>query len=103
MAKETTAIEFLQAWYKGRCNGEWEKVKGVTIETMETPGWMVTIDLDETALASAAMRPVKIERSPGDWMECRVEHGQFIGMGDAGKLPAILQTFEKFASRAQAG
>jgi hypothetical protein len=99
MAKELNPIEFLQNWYRTNCNGEWEKVKGITIETMETPGWHVTIDLAETPLSGVGMRPVKIERGPADWIDCRVEHDRFLGMGDAAKLPAILQTFEKFAKR----
>ncbi len=101
MAKEINALEFLQNWYRAQCNGEWEKVKGMTIETMETPGWLVTIDLAETPLSGAGMRPLKNERGPSDWIDCRVEHDQFLGMGDAGKLPAILHAFQKFAGHAR--
>lgn len=101
MTSEKHGLAFLQDWYRAQCNGEWEHVKGVTIETLETPGWMVTIDLEGTPLESMYMEPLCVERSPADWIECRVETQQFRATGDSTKLFAILLAFEKWASRVQ--
>lgn len=96
---EKHPLVFLQNWYRSQCNGEWEHVKGVTIETLETPGWMVTIDLEGTPLEGVFLEPVCVEKSPTDWIEHRVEGSQFLAAGDSSKLIAILQAFEKWASQ----
>jgi len=94
------AIEFLQSWYHAQTNGEWEHVRGVTIETLDNPGWRVTIDLVETPLQGVAMAPIRLEKSPQDWLVCEVERDQFRGNGDSRKLPSILQVFQSWAGEA---
>lgn len=90
--------KFLESWYESRCNGVWEHANGVTIETLATAGWLVTIDLQETPLEARRMREVSAQRSEKDWMVCKVEHNQFRGEGDPKKLSAILRVFETWAS-----
>ena|SRR5882762_9791465 len=96
------AIEFLQSWYRAQTNGEWEHARGVTIETLDNPGWRVTIDLVGTPLQSVAMSTVRREKSPQDWLVCEVERDQFRGNGDARKLLVILQFFQSWAEEAVA-
>ena len=38
----------IDQWHKSNCNGDWEHSYGVTIETLDNPGWWVKIDLAET-------------------------------------------------------
>lgn len=92
-------VEFLQSWYRAQSNGEWEHVHGVTIETLDTPGWLVTIDLVETPLQDRIMPAIREERSPQDWLACEVQHNQFRGQGDHQKLLAILQVFQDWAAQ----
>ena len=94
-----TSLEFLQAWYRAQSNGDWEHANGVTIETLDNPGWLVTIDLALTALEDQPMQPVRQERSPTDWLICEVDHNQFRGQGDPQKLQTILQIFQSWASQ----
>jgi len=96
------AVQFIQTWYQAQCNGVWEHGNGITIETLATPGWQVTIDLAETVLEDRSMREFVVRRSERDWIVCKVEHGQFRGEGDPNKLAAILHIFETFASQAAA-
>ncbi len=91
------AIEFLQTWYRAQTNGEWEHARGVTIESLDNPGWRVTIDLVETSLEGASMKAVRREKSAHDWLVCEVERDQFCGDGDPRKLVAILQVFQSWA------
>jgi hypothetical protein len=97
------ALQFLLNWYDRQCNGEWEKVNGITIETLASRGWLVTIDLLETPLENQAMSPVRHERSNTDWILCEVEHGKFHGEGDSQKLGEILLVFEKWVNAQAAG
>jgi hypothetical protein len=93
-------VDFLQSWYQSQANGEWERAHGVTIETLDTPAWMVTIDLAGTALDGQSMPAVRNERSPSDWLLCEVDHNQFCGQGDSRKLLVILEIFQRWAAEA---
>lgn len=96
MSVPLSLIEWFQNWYKEQCNGEWEHVHGVTIETLGTPGWQVTIDLEGTQLEGVPMPIARRERSAQDWIECCVEHNQFRGEGDPLKLAAIVHHFRQW-------
>jgi Immunity protein 53 len=93
-------VEFLQSWYQAQADGEWERALGVTIETLDTPAWMVTIALAGTALDGRTMAAIQEERSATDWMLCEVEQNQFRGQGDSQKLLVILEIFQRWASGA---
>jgi hypothetical protein len=88
------ALDWLQNWYRSQCNGKWERVHGVTIETLDCPGWLVTIDLAGTKLEGAVMEELHVRRSKTDWIDCAVEYGKFYGQGDVRKLGCILLTFQ---------
>ena len=92
-------LEFLLSWYRAQCNGTWEHAYGVTIETLSSPGWMVTIDLMETALQDKSMPAIRVQRSETDWLLCEVDHNRFRGQGDSQKLAAILQAFQIWVTR----
>ena len=97
-----TPVDFLQSWYLSQCNGDWEHRYGVTIESLDNPGWMVTIDLVQTALEGRAMTAVRKERNATDWLVCEVVENQFRGAGDHTKLLAILNVFQTWASAPKA-
>jgi hypothetical protein len=41
-------ISWLEDWYEAQCNGDWDDGNGVKIDTLDNPGWMVTVDLNGT-------------------------------------------------------
>ena len=91
------SLVFLQSWYQAQCNGVWEHGHGITIESLSSPGWLLTVDLAETPLAERSMETVAREKNEKDWLLCEVSHSQFRGAGDSHKLPEILSIFETFA------
>jgi Immunity protein 53 len=95
-------VEFLQSWYQSQCNGHWERSHGVTMESLDSPGWLVTIDLEGTPLEDRAMPAVEREASQGDWLVCEVSRNRFRGQGDPAKLVSILQVFQAWAESAPA-
>ena len=85
-------FEWLQKWYAEQCNGEWEHHYGVTIETLDNPGWSVKIDLTGTPLEYIEMTPIKSDadsENTSDWMHCRVSENQFLGFGDSQTLSTL--------------
>jgi hypothetical protein len=98
----TDELTWLQHWYVEHCDGEWAHGFGNTIETIDNPGWSLTICVEDTELASAIFEPVKTERSETDWIECRVaereirssrNYRRFEGFGGAANLSDIIAVF----------
>jgi hypothetical protein len=100
-------LSWLEHWYQEQCDGEWEHACGVTVETLDNPGWLVTIDLrgvEPEAVASTRVvsvlgePPSEMNGNKGGavWMTCKVESGKFIGAGDPSQLRAILAQFKSF-------
>lgn len=45
---DNNVIKWLQDWYFENCNGDWEHTYGITIETLDNPGWQLKICLEDT-------------------------------------------------------
>ena len=87
----------LETWYAANCDGEWEHSYGVTIETLDNPGWIVKIDLHGTRAAGENLEPVRIDRSESDWITYRVTEGQFrIACGPKNLSESIAEFIEWF-------
>jgi hypothetical protein len=92
-------FQFLQDWFAQNCDGDWEHTQGITIRTLDNPGWTVTINLIDTELESHAFPT--IERnidSDEDWIRCWVEASAFRGVGGPRNLAEILGVFQRWAS-----
>ena len=94
-------LERLQAWYLAHCDGEWEHTFGVSIDTLDNPGWIVDIDLTGTSLASRPFVAVArgMEPNETDWVSCKVESAKFQGAGGASNLAEILGIFLDWAEQ----
>jgi hypothetical protein len=92
-------LQELQAWYASQCDEDWEHTYGVTIETLDNPGWMLKVDLRDTELEGRSFEPMGRGDSEddADWIHCKVEKEQFIGCGGAGNLSELLRVFLKWA------
>ncbi|MEQ1886457.1 MAG: immunity 53 family protein [Bryobacteraceae bacterium] len=96
------SIEWLQRWYAAQCNGDWEHRYGVTIESLDNPGWMVKVDLTGTALENAEMETHSTfdahQGGPNpDWFDYSVMDRQFTGAGGHASLAKICDAFREFA------
>ena len=40
---KSNSINIIDDWFKSKCNGTWEHHLGVTIETTDNPGWLITV------------------------------------------------------------
>jgi len=91
-------LTWLQNWYRQWCDGDWEHSYGITISTLDNPGWSVDIDLIDTDLESKHFEAVKLERSELDWVHCSLQEGVFKGRGGPLNLKEILQIFHRWAA-----
>src|SRR5688500_2736768 len=88
----------IQEWYNSNCDTEWEHSYGIIIETLDNPGWYVTIDLTDTNLENKLF--IVIEENSADektWLNCKIENSRFKGTGDPFQLERILRIFVDWA------
>jgi len=90
-------ISWLGNFYASNCNGDWEHEFGIAIETLDNPGWSVSVDLERTELTGLSFERMEIERSQQDWVRCWIENGAWKGFGGPRNLQEILQVFRRWA------
>lgn len=70
-------LALIRDWYHARCDGDWEHRWGITIETLDNPGWRGRIAIEGTPLADRdPPAAVSIHRSDTDWLEIAVRHDE---------------------------
>lgn len=94
-----TALSRLQRWYASQCDGDWEHSYGITIETLDNPGWSMSIDLEGTQLSDVEISPIEIDRSDHDWLRCFVEGPRLRLVGGPENLEEMIALFLDIADR----
>jgi hypothetical protein len=98
------ALARLQQWYLDQCDEDWEHSYGVTISTLDNPGWTLEIDLTDTALAERPFEPIHYGMfedagtSGIEWIFCKVDGNKFSGAGGPLKLEEIINIFLNWAA-----
>lgn len=94
-----STIKWLEEWYKSQCIDDWQHFYGVKIDTLDNPGWRVTIDLAETALVNIVFEEYDVINSDDDWIHCQVKGECFDGYGDPSKLEEIITIFKEWVEK----
>ena len=92
-----SCIEFLESWNADQCNDTWEHEFGISIETVDNPGWVVTIALKETRLSGRPFPSVDISTNEADWLRCWVDNDVFNIASGPTNLSHGLGIFAKWA------
>lgn len=93
LGETADVLKRLEDWYLGECNGDWEHSYGVTIETLDNPGWIVKVDLSETAWENLEVARQITQRSEDDWIQIEVSDSRFVGCGGAKNLAEMIEGF----------
>ncbi len=92
------ALAELQRWYSAQCDGEWEHTHFcIKIDTIDNPGWTISIGLTDTQLADAPFEEINDLMAERDWIHCRVQQQRFEGVGGPHMLGRIIRTFLQWA------
>ncbi len=91
----------LQDWYSQYCDGYWEHNETINIHTIDSLGWMVTIDLQGTHCENKSFEKITNELNKDNWYHCDLRDGKFEGRGGACNLIDILSIFENWACKCQ--
>ena len=96
--KAISHTQRLQDWYLKACDGDWEHQYGISISSLDNPGWFLKVELKGTYLEEILFQEVKIQRDQEDnWLTCRLENGSFCGYGGPSNLEEILVIFLDWA------
>ena len=102
MKSEHTELEWLNRWYLKQCDGVWEHAFGITLETLDNPGWRLKVDLQGTDLKKKDFKTIsknldEIE-TQHDWWVCKVENSVFDASSSGSHLFTILSAFRRWAT-----
>ncbi len=93
-------LDDLQGWYEAQCDGDWEHSYGITIETVDNPGWSVRVDLAGTVLEDTPFPEIKegADQGKNNWLWCRRSGNTFEGFGGPDQLQGVLGAFLTWAT-----
>lgn len=97
--KRKDNIEWLQDFYEGLCDGDWEHMCGFRISTLDNPGWLFELDLSETILVDSPFAKLDDQRSDDDWVICQIKDAKFIGAGGPQNLNEIISLFRNWVEK----
>jgi len=90
-------LTWLSEWYSTQCYEAWAEEFGVSIDTLDNPGWSIKIDLEGTELEDRYFENLKIERSDNDWLFCAVKSKKFKAHCGPKNLNEALLVFRQWA------
>ena len=97
-------FQYLADWYENQCNRKWDSKRGISLRSLDRPGWLLKVDLVGTDLEHTPFQPVRVgvtdKGQPEEpvWMTCRVHEGQFIAACSPDMLSHALDTFQLWSS-----
>ncbi len=98
-------LDWLQNWYLQTCNGDWEHQYGMSISTLDNPGWQIAINLKDTPLEKKNFATLeKGKEDDEDWYQVGIETDPldgpiFTGYCSPQNLTVILGHFKKFTEK----
>lgn len=89
-----SALKRLSEWYDAQCDDLWEHRWGISITTIDNPGFALKIELTGTLLESACFERFEFEMNDTDrWYTCWKEDCIFHGAGAPLQIEAIIEQF----------
>jgi immunity protein 53 of polymorphic toxin system len=97
---EQSLLQRLASWYERNCDGRWEHGQGVKIETLDNPGWSISIDLKGTALEATPFL-VKEDRyhEQREWLRCWKDGVTFRAACGPRRLEDAVNLFVEWAEK----
>ena len=92
-------LAWIQEWYHRHCNGEWERQYGVKVDTLDNPGWSLTVDLRGTEAAGRVFDYLLVDHGEEDWYSIQSDGRTFEGNGDPRKLTKLMQCFREWVEQ----
>ena len=93
-------LKRLQEWYVSQCKNDWEHTYGISLSTLDNPGWSLNIDLTDTYLCDRRFAEVRLDGlDKNDWYICKVENHVFKACSGPERLSDVIAVFLEWAYR----
>ena len=92
-------LVWLQGWYAAHCDSDWEHDRGLSIGTLDNPGWRFSVNLDGTELQSTAFDRVEVHRAEHDWYVAWIEDSTFEAACGPLNLGEAIHTFRTWVQQ----
>jgi hypothetical protein len=86
-------LGYLVNWYAAQCDGEWEHEYGIRIETLDNPGWSISIDLVGTSTEGRVLKMSRREIGNGKWITFESTGISFEASCDPLSLQEVVEEF----------
>lgn len=84
----------LANWYLSQCDGKWEHDWGLSITTLDNPGFSLKINLHGTSLERADFDRVVVDYDTNDrWYTCWKENAEFHAAGAPSRIEEMIECF----------
>jgi len=93
------SIGFLVEWYKAHCDGDWEHDVAIRISTLDNPGWLLDVRIEDTELEGRIVDWVELEEDEMRWLHWRSTGKFFHARCGSGDLQRALDAFRVFAEQ----
>ena len=98
--QEPSLLDALQDWYERHCDGAWEHRYGVSIGTIDNPGWSFSVDLSGTEAEGAYFEEYRENFEDATaWLVCQKVGTQFVCNGGPRRLGRMIELFLDWADR----
>jgi len=97
MASTPEPLAALKDWFLAQCGGDWEHGDGVSITSLDNPGWSIEVALAGTVVADRTHERREIHRGEHDWLVCWVESEIFRAACGPGNLVEAVSGFLDWA------
>jgi hypothetical protein len=100
VTKDFDALTWLQEWFAGSCDGEWEQQWGVSLTSTPDPGWFLSIPLFETGLEDKPFPRIEhnTKKTDANWWICQLGEGHFLAACGTRDLASVVDVFKSWAT-----
>ena len=90
-------IVWLQQWYRSQFNGKGDQHFGISITTLDNPGWHLIINLKGTKYEGKTFRTIEKNLDTEiDWYFCSLEDDKFDAACGPKNLSDVLEIFKNW-------
>lgn len=90
-------LNWIDKWFSSVCNDNWEHGHGIKIETIDNPGWEITIDLNGSNFFLNSKNWELFGDFDERWLGYKIENNVFNGAGSS--LNLIIYVFKNLIER----
>jgi len=91
----------IQKWYFSQCDGDWEHTYGLSLGTLDNPGWTLRIELQDTDLEDVPFNEVSDTEPEHEWYHCKKEGPILKAYCGPLMLDTVLKIFLEWAQNAE--